>query len=136
MELGVPDDLTSAQERHVERIRVSARHLLQLIEEILQFARVDAGQEGFEVGPLSTADLVEEVQAIITPLSERKGLEFRIRDDEAPETIRSDPRKLRQILLNLLGNAAKFTEDGRVESASRMAGTAPWRCTSSTPVRG
>jgi two-component system CheB/CheR fusion protein len=115
MELGVPDDLTEAQEQHVERIRVSARHLLQLIEEILQFARVDAGQESSQFERVSLADLIEEVEAIIAPLARDRELEFRIRTDGAPDTFRSDPRKVRQILLNLLGNAIKFTEDGRVE---------------------
>jgi two-component system CheB/CheR fusion protein len=115
MELGVPDDLTAAQRRQVDRIKVSARHLRQLIEEILQFARVDAGQESYDIAAIQLADLVEEVRAILLPLAEKQGIEFRVTTDQAPETVRSDPRKLRQILLNLLGNAVKFTEKGRVE---------------------
>jgi two-component system CheB/CheR fusion protein len=115
MQLGVPDELTQAQGRQISRIKVSARHLLQLIEEILQFARVDAGQESFEISSVAIADLVEEVRAILTPLAENRGLAFRVSTDGAPDTIRSDPRKLRQVLLNLLGNAVKFTDEGRVE---------------------
>ncbi|NIP79896.1 MAG: hypothetical protein GWM90_12010, partial [Gemmatimonadetes bacterium] len=115
MELGVPDELTDAQAEQVERIRMSARHLLQLIEEILQFARVDAGQENLEIGTVSVPELLDEIRAIADPLTEQKDLELRFTTDDAPETLQADPRKLRQILLNLVGNAIKFTDEGRIE---------------------
>jgi signal transduction histidine kinase len=64
---------------------------------------------------VALADVLREVAAIVEPLAEGKGIVFRTEVHDAPETLRTDPRKLRQVLLNLLGNAVKFTEEGHVE---------------------
>ncbi|MEK9500286.1 chemotaxis protein CheB [Gaopeijia maritima] len=114
MQAGIPDRLTEPQEHQVERIQVSARHLLQLIEEVLQFARLDAARETVQWAPVRVGDLTQEIQAILEPLAAEKGLELEIDASAAPDVLTTDPRKVRQILLNLLGNAVKFTHHGRV----------------------
>ncbi|HEX6367289.1 MAG TPA: PAS domain-containing sensor histidine kinase [Longimicrobium sp.] len=113
--MGVPEPLPPGALGYVERLRLSARHLLQLIEEMLSFARLEAGKEEVDLQPVALADVLREVAAIVEPLAEGKGIVFRAQVEDAPQTLRTDPRKLRQVLLNLLGNAVKFTEQGHVE---------------------
>ena len=128
--MGVPEPLPAASVGYVERLRLSARHLLQLIEEMLTFARLEAGKEEVDLQPVALADVLREVAAIVEPLAEGKGIEFRTEVHDAPETLRTDPRKLRQVLLNLLGNAVKFTTEGYVElRAARSDGRLMFRVT-------
>ena len=126
--MGVPEPLPAGSVTYVERLRLSARHLLQLIEEMLSFARLEAGKEEVDLQPVSLADVLREVSAIVEPLAEGKGIGFRTEVHDAPETLRTDPRKLRQVLLNLLGNAVKFTTEGHVElRAARVDGRLVFR---------
>ncbi len=128
LEMGIPTELSEGQEEHVGRIRVSARHLLQLIEEILLYARVEAQEERVEPGEVRLADLLEEVEAILQPLTDEKDLELRVGGEDPDEVLRVDARKVRQILLNLMGNAVKFTDHGRVElQAERQDGILRFR---------
>ncbi|HEX5870078.1 MAG TPA: PAS domain S-box protein [Longimicrobium sp.] len=122
--MGVPEPLPEGSVTHVERLRLSARHLLQLIEEMLSFARLEAGKEEVDLQPVPLADVLREVAAIVEPLAEGKGIVFRAEVRDVPHTLHTDPRKLRQVLLNLLGNAVKFTEQGHVEL--RVEGGDPW----------
>jgi signal transduction histidine kinase len=111
---GIPEAIPDKAQAQVERIGKSARHLLSLIEDVLLFSRIEAGREEVSREDVQLRDLVEEVGAIIEPLVAQKGLAFRVEAPEGPATLRTDPRKLKQILLNLLGNAAKFTKEGEV----------------------
>ncbi|HEX8243525.1 MAG TPA: PAS domain-containing protein [Longimicrobium sp.] len=112
--MGIPDPIPVSAQGKVERIRLASRHLLSIIEEILTFSRIEAGREVPEVEEVDLAALTHEVSAIIEPLAREKGLLFHLPADIDPPTLRTDPRKLRQILVNLLGNAVKFTPAGSV----------------------
>ncbi|MFL5542918.1 MAG: PAS domain S-box protein, partial [Longimicrobiaceae bacterium] len=112
--MGIPDPIPVTAQGQVERIRLATRHLLSIIEEILTFSRIEAGRETPEVEEVDLAALANEVSAIIEPLAREKGLLFHVPADIDPPTLRTDPRKLRQILVNLLGNAVKFTRSGSV----------------------
>ena len=112
---GVPEPLAPASQAYVKRVSLSAQHLLQLIEEILTFSRLEAGRETVTLVSTALSDLVDEVRAIIEPLAVEKGLRFLIHAPEEPVRVLTDPRKVRQILVNLLGNAVKFTEVGEIE---------------------
>lgn len=114
LELGVPEVIPEPSRGHVKRIRLSTRHLLEIIEEMLAFTRLEAGRETIEPEHLVIQSLLDEVAAIIEPLAEGKGIVFRIEPYDGPERGYTDARKLRQILLNLLGNAVKFTSQGEV----------------------
>jgi signal transduction histidine kinase len=117
---GVPVPIPSQALHKVQRIGVSSRHLLELIEEILAFSRLEAGEEHVTLGPIDLTSLLEEVEAFSEPLALAKGLELRF--DVVPATVRfeSDERKIRQILINLVGNAIKFTDRGSVVVAVEM----------------
>jgi signal transduction histidine kinase len=111
---GVVGPITPVQKRHLDRIHSGASHLLHLIEDLLRFARIDAGKETVQPRPVILRDLVEEVAALIRPLAEQKGLSFELRLEPVPLEVRTDPAKVKQILINLLANAVKFTTEGGV----------------------
>lgn len=118
--LGVPEPIGERAKEYVQRVALSSRHLLQLIEEILAFSRLEAGRETVVLEPVAVADLVSEIQAIMEPLAAEKGLAFRVQAPADPVQLQTDPRKVRQILLNLLGNAIKFTDQGEVSFTADM----------------
>ena len=111
---GVPDPIQGRVQKKVERIDLSARHLLALIEEILTFSRLEAGEERIEVHPFSMQTLLGDVEVLIEPLATAKGIALRMPALAEPMLMRSDPRKIRQVLVNLLGNGIKFTRAGQV----------------------
>ena len=112
--MGIPEAVPPGAARHVERIRLASQHLLSIIEEILTFSRIEAGRETVEPEEVDLLALAGEVSAIIEPLAAEKGLDFAVPERVEPPVLVTDPRKLRQILVNLLGNAVKFTREGRV----------------------
>ena len=123
LDAGVSGDLNDRQHHQLDRIRASARHLLQLIEEILSFARMEAGAEEVQLEKIRADDLVRAVAAEIQPLAESKGLAFSVEMQDEDVTIRTDAAKARQILMNLLSNAVKFTESGEVTLRLRADGS-------------
>ncbi len=116
---GVPEPLPASMKPHAERVDVSARHLLQLIDEVLTFSRIEAGEEDPEVelDRIDLSQLIGETAGLVEPLARGKGIEFHVSGVEEAIEIQSDPAKLRQILLNLLSNAVKFTEEGAIHLA-------------------
>jgi signal transduction histidine kinase len=114
LDAGVSGELSDQQHHQLDRIRTSARHLLQLIEEILSFARMEAGAEEVQFEEVAVDHLVEEIATTVEPLATAKNLELEVAVSEPGITLRTDPAKLRQILMNLLSNAVKFTEKGQV----------------------
>ena len=119
---GIPDAIPAASERQVERITLASRHLLSVIEEILSYARIEAGREVVERAEVDLREVVSEVAAIAEPLARDKRLAFVSPAEVRPSTLVTDARKLRQILVNLLGNAVKFTERGEIRFEVEEAG--------------
>ena len=115
LEQGIPVSIPEKALEYIRRVALSARHLLQLIEEILTYSRLEAGREVLAIEPVGIAELISEVRAMLEPLASEKGLRFRVQPPEERIEMRTDPRKVRQILMNLLGNAIKFTVEGEVE---------------------
>jgi len=114
LRMGIPQPVAPAALAHVERIGASANHLLQLIEEVLTFTRLQAGGLETVATRVPLRSVLAEVRATIEPLAQQKHIDLVIDTGAAPDTIVADARKLRQVLLNLLGNAVKFTERGGV----------------------
>ena len=110
----VPGPLNEAQKLHIKRMKASAWHLLDLISDILSFSKIEAGREEANLHVFSVNDLAREVISVIIPQAERKGLAVQLQLPQDHMTMYSDAAKVRQILLNLLTNAVKFTESGSV----------------------
>ncbi len=99
----------------IESIRTNGQHLLQLIDDILDLAKIDAGKMSIEFVPCQPAPILQQVCRLLELRARSKGLEFVVRAVGAlPTEFLSDPVRLRQILVNLLGNAIKFTSTGRI----------------------
>ena len=110
------------QRRQLSRIRTSARQLLQLIEEVLGFARLEAGTEEVHLQRLPLGTLARDAAAVAEPFAGAKELGFEVDVDDEETRIETDPGKTRQILVNLLSNAVKFTERGLVALRARSNG--------------
>jgi PAS domain S-box-containing protein len=113
--MGVPTAIPPQTHAHVQRIRAASRHLLEIVEEILTFSRMEAGREAVVRGPADAVALVRDTVVLIEPMAREKGLDFVTRVPDHAIAMETDAGKVRQILLNLLSNAVKFTEEGRVE---------------------
>ena len=107
--------LSPTQRQHVHRIEGASRHLIELIEGILTFARIEAGREQVHLSEVGVADVLDEVGALVAPLAAAKGLSLTIGVVDPELRMCTDAAKVRQILLNLLSNAVKFTHAGRVD---------------------
>ncbi|MBV9775105.1 MAG: PAS domain S-box protein [Gemmatimonadetes bacterium] len=119
---GIPEEIPGRARGQVERIDQASRHLLSIIEEILTFSRIDAGREVVSPERIDLRELVREVCSIAEPLADGRRLRFRAPETVRPEVVVTDPRKLRQILINLVGNAVKFTENGEIVLAVEADG--------------
>jgi len=122
---GCPARCEYGQKTHREHLRTVYRngnYLLDLIDDILDLSKIEAGKLTAERVVCSPCHILTEVASLMRMRSAAKGLEIRIEcEDPIPETIQSDPARLRQILINLLGNAVKFTETGSVHLITRLA---------------
>ena len=114
--------ISPLQMDHISRVRASGVHLMALIEDLLGHARLDAGEEIVRVEPVSLSDVVERSLLLVHPMAEQKGLRIAVKGFAGSLTLRTDPRKLSQILVNMLGNAVKFTESGGVTLVLRVEG--------------
>ncbi|MCD9030796.1 response regulator [Luteimonas sp. Y-2-2-4F] len=119
--LGSP--LDPQQRRYTESIRRAGDHLMRLVDDALDLARIEAGRLELDPQPFDPHALLQDVSALMGPLAMQRGLGFRERIDPGlPRWLVGDPVRVRQILLNLLGNAIKFTEAGHVAlEAARTA---------------
>ena len=102
------------QRDYLSRVKAAARHLVRIIEEILTFSRVEAGKEPLQLESLDCAALMQDVKELFEPQAESKGLSLVLSLPGAPVTLWTDATKLRQILINVVGNALKFTDAGAV----------------------
>ena len=110
----LPGPLTADQERQLKTIQTSARHLLSLINDVLDLARIESGKVEVELKVLGCQEIIKEVMATLRPLAQAKNLALEADFPEAQMQVRTDQRAFSQILINLANNAIKFTENGSV----------------------
>lgn len=108
-------DLSALQRNYLTTIQKSTLNLLSLVDNILDFSRLDAGQLRLEAITFDIRDCIEDVVTIMSPLANSKQLEFSaLIDDNVPKKIISDSLRIKQIVINLVSNAIKFTDSGEV----------------------
>ncbi|MGK2960857.1 MAG: sensor histidine kinase [Gemmatimonadaceae bacterium] len=110
--MGVRGEMNDAQKEDLDRIVKSQRHLLGIINDLLNFSRIEAGKLSYEIQPVDLSGVLEEVVEMVTPLAESKQIEIR-RADCAPDIVAvADRSKVEQILINLSSNAIHYTDSG------------------------
>ena len=112
LQMGIAGPVTPEQEKQLDRIQRSQQHLLGVINDILNFSRIEAGQVDYRIEPVPICDVVESVVTMITPQVEEKQVSLTMARHEPSLVAMADVRKVEQIILNLLSNAVKFTPRG------------------------
>ncbi len=110
----LPGPLTAEQEKQLKTIQTSARHLLSLINDVLDLARIESGKVEIELKAMACQEVMEEVLGTLRPLAQAKNLALAEEFPNQAVQVRTDRRALSQILINLASNAIKFTEKGTV----------------------
>ena len=117
----LPGPLTPDQDKQLNTIRTSARHLLSLINDILDVAKIEAGKVTLQLEPIVCQDLLAQTADTLRPLAAQKGLALSVELPPDPVVLESDRRALTQVIINLVNNAIKFTDTGAIKVALAQA---------------
>ena len=112
LEMGIRGELNETQREDLRRIQTSQRHLLGVINEVLNYAKLETGSVHFDFGEVNVAEALSGAEALVAPQARVKKIALGVPKVDPMLVVRADPEKLRQILVNLLSNAVKFTEAG------------------------
>ncbi len=114
-------DITKRQAEALDRMFAASQHLLELVNDVLDLAKIEAGKMPVHLEEVDVAALIQELSATVEPMVRQKELEYRV--ELAPDlpVLETDRTKVKQILLNLLSNAVKFTHDGEIRVTARLA---------------
>ena len=114
-ELLLDTELSGEQREHLGLVRVSAESLLSIINDILDFSKIEAGKMEMEAIPFDLRESLGETMKALSLRVQQKGLELIYEvQPEVPETLVGDPGRIRQLLINLVGNSVKFTKHGEI----------------------
>lgn len=126
-ELLLTTPLNETQARYAGIVERSGRALLNIINDILDFSKLEAGEYRLENLRFSPAEVAEDVVSLLTPQAHKKGISISCTTSpDLPQSVLGDPGRLRQILMNLVGNAVKFTSQGRVDLRLEFEANGPW----------
>lgn len=104
--------INAKQKEFLQDILRSGQHLLQLINDVLDLSKVEAGRMELFPERFDTAKAIDEICAVVSPLSKKKGIRVQVQVSQSASSIALDPQKFKQVLYNLLSNAVKFTDEG------------------------
>lgn len=119
--MGIRGPLNADQAQDIARIRRSQQHLLTLINDVLNFAKVDAGQTEYHITAVPVDEALHDTETMIAPQIMKKGLRYTREGADKTNAVLADPEKMQQIVLNLLSNAVKFTDEGGTITLSSAA---------------
>ncbi|MFH7026868.1 MAG: sensor histidine kinase [Heteroscytonema crispum UTEX LB 1556] len=120
----VKDNYTNIE--HIERVLRNGRHLLRLINNVLELSRYESGQMKTKPVPTDVRELIENVYEMLEPLAREKNLQLLVMSDRSPEEVIADPLQLQQIVTNLVSNAIRYTESGTIKIMSRIVDDKNW----------
>jgi len=112
LDVGIHGSVNAEQQDDLGRIQRSSQHLLGLINDILNYAKVESGRLEYDMQPVRLDQSVASVEELVAPLAAAKRISYRVRTDCPGVSVTADPEKLRQVLVNLLSNAFRYTLDG------------------------
>jgi PAS domain S-box-containing protein len=113
-------DVSPAQVEQLDKIAASGKHLLGILNDILDLSKIEAGKLVLEQADFALADMVRDIVAVMGDAVAAKGLSLSVRISDLPQALRGDPTRLSQALVNYLGNALKFTEQGGITLSGRV----------------
>lgn len=124
---GVDGPVNEEQEKSLRRVVTNARHLLQLINDVLDISKIEAGKVELEIKEIDLKWLIDSVTPTFEPLIKQKGLSLTVAIDESVRLVYGDEDRLKQVLINLISNAIKFTHQGGITISARLSdrGVAP-----------
>lgn len=106
----------------LQRVHSAGEHLLQLINDVLDLSKIEAGKMSLALEAIDVSDVLREVVATVMPLAEKSGSRLLLNCADGVGVVRADPLRLKQVVLNLVGNACKFTKAGEVRVSARRDG--------------
>lgn len=112
MRMGIRGPVTPEQQEDLDRIKRSQRNLLSLINDVLNYAKLEAGHIDFDTRDIRVHEFLADIEALVTPQLQGKGLSYEYDECDGGLAVKADAEKMRQIMLNLLSNAIKFTPAG------------------------
>jgi signal transduction histidine kinase len=117
----VDGDITDEQEKSLMKVQRNAKHLLTLINDVLDISRIESGRMELDLKPVNVKDLIGETISALDPLIDKKGLVLETAFDEGLPLAHADPDRVRQVVTNLVDNAIKFTSAGRITIRARAS---------------
>ncbi|MEJ7810770.1 MAG: ATP-binding protein [Gemmatimonadaceae bacterium] len=117
---GIYGPLNERQQHSLKRVQKAATHLLELVNDVLDLSKIEAGKIELQLQPVPFPSLVEDLFVTVRPMADEAGSALTLAHEGEPKTIVTDPRRVRQILLNLLSNAIKFGRGNPIRVASRL----------------
>jgi signal transduction histidine kinase len=111
---GLAGPLNSEQQKQMGMVQNSARHLLSLINDVLDISKIESGQLNLSRESFDLKTSIEKIVKIVSPMADKKGLELQTEISDDTGIINTDQRRIEQIILNLLNNAVKFTDNGHI----------------------
>lgn len=124
---GVYGEINAEQNRFFDRIMANTKRMLSLVNNMLDQAQISVGKLSLNINRFRLDEMAEEVDSVVSVLAESKGLDFNFTcEDDMPDTLVGDKERLVQIIINLTGNAVKFTDKGSINVTAKRNGTEAW----------